>query len=234
VARGIVGRRPRPLQDVANSSVMRSLVAAVLLVVGSPAIAQQPPIAPQSPPTFPIPADMREDWPGATLNEADKGLLQRAMAAEIRNQGDEDPDSGKKYSFGSIDTADVALGKLGKGVIVKMSGSFSCGTGGCPIYVYVREKEGYRKVLRTFGWAFAAVGSKATTPTLVIASNLGGGHMVLTLYRYAGEAFTDQACDVLTWKDVSATNSWWDTSQVNVQSCSWRRRNGYRPRPARN
>ena len=208
---------------------MRSSIAVIFLVLSPPAIAQQPP------PAFPIPADMHEDWPGANLNKAEKGLLQRAMAVEIRNQGDEDPDSGKKYSFSSIDTADVALGKLGKGVIGKMSGSFFCGTGGCPIYVYVREKGGYRKVLRAFGWAFAVVGSKtAPAPALVIASNQGGGHMILTLYRYAGEAFTDQACDVLTWKDVNATNSWWDTSQVDVQSCSWHRRNGYRPRPARN
>lgn len=213
---------------------MRSSIAAVFLVLSSHAFGQRPPITSQPPPTFPVPADMREEWPGANLNEAEKGLLQRSMAAEIRNQGDEDPDSGKKYSFSSIDTADVALGKLGKGVIVKMSGSFFCGTGGCPIYVYVREKGGYRKVLRTFGWAFAVVGSKATTPTLVVAFNQGGGHMILTLYRYAGDAFTDQACDVLTWKDVNATNSWWDTSQVDVQSCSWHRRKGYRPRPARN
>jgi hypothetical protein len=214
---------------------MRSFVAAVFFALIPPAFGQQPPIAPQPPPAFPIPADMREEWPGANLNEAEKGLLQRAMAADLRNQGDEDPDSGKKYSFSSIDTAEVALGKLGKGVIVKMSGSFLCGTGGCPIYVYVRERGGYRKVLRTFGWAFAVVGFKtATAPSLVIASNQGGGQMILTLYRYAGDAFTDQACDVLTWKDVNATNSWWDTSQVDVQSCSWRRRNGYGPPPSRN
>ncbi len=182
------------------------------------------PPAPQSSATFPVPADMHETWPGAKLTGADKQLLQKAVAPELLDE-DEDSRSGKKYSFDSLDTADIALGTLGKGVIVLMSGSSLCGTGGCPIYVYVIEKPGYRKVLgdkRTGpgGWAFAVVNSKTTIPDLVIAASLGGGLMELGLFRYSGDAFSRQACEILTAKNPASTlSSWWDPSQVVIEPC---------------
>jgi hypothetical protein len=182
------------------------------------------PPAPQSPGTFPIPPDMHETWPGAKLTDADKQLLQKAVGPELRDE-DEDSRSGKKYSFDSLDTADIALGTLGKGVMVLMSGSSLCGTGGCPIYVYVSEKRGYRKVLGDKtrgpgGWAFAVVRSKTTIPDLVIAANLGGGLMELGLFRYSGDAFSRQACEILTAKNPNTTlSSWWDPLAVSISPC---------------
>lgn len=92
----------------------------------------------------------------------------------------------------NMDSADLDLGSLGKGVLVTLSESVLCGTGGCPIYAYVREENAYRKILGdkkrwVLGWAFAVVKSKATIPDLVIVSNLSGGVIVLTLYRYSGK-----------------------------------------------
>src|SRR5258708_32594681 len=100
---------------------------------------------PHSPVTFPIPADMRETWPGAKLSDAEKQLLQRAVAPELYDE-DEDSRSGKKYSFDSLDTADIALGSLGKGVIVLMSGSSLCGNGGWPFFCYVPREQGDPKI----------------------------------------------------------------------------------------
>ena len=179
---------------------------------------------PHSPVTFPIPADMRETWPGAKLSDAEKQLLQRAVAPELYDE-DEDSRSGKKYSFDSLDTADIALGSLGKGVIVLMSGSSLCGNGGCPIYVYVSEKRGYRKILGDKemgpgGWAFAVVNSKTAIPDLVIAASLGGGLTELALFRYSRDAFSKQACEILTAKNPTSTlSSWWDPSQVFIEPC---------------
>jgi hypothetical protein len=181
--------------------------------------------APQSPATFPIPADMHEIWPGAKLTDADKQLLQKAAAPELHDEN-EDSRSGKKYSFESLDTADIALGTLGKGVIVLMSGSALCGTGGCPIYAYVHEKGEYKKVLGgekkgagPIGWAFTVVNSKTTIPDLVIARSNGGGQVALTLFRYSGDAFVPQACEILSAKNPTSTSSWWDPSQVSIEPC---------------
>ena len=167
-------------------------------------------LAPQSASTFPIPADMHETWSGAKLSEADKQLLQKAVNADLRDL---------QESQSTVDTAEIALGPLGKGVIVLLSRSFLCGTGGCPIYAYVREKTGYRKVLSSFGWAFAVVDSHGAVPDLVIAGNAGGARITLHLFHYAGKTFSPRACEMLTSKTGDTPSSWWDPSQVNIESC---------------
>jgi len=177
---------------------------------------------PQSLASFPIPSDMHEIWPGAKLADAERQSLQKAMAADLDAQQDISQ-RGKKYTFASADTAEVALGSLGHAVLVLMSNSLSCGTGGCPIYVYVRNGAGYRKVLDgSFGWAFAVVNSKAPVPDLVIASNAGGGHITLTLYHYSGSTFAHRDCEMLTSKDKDGKTptSWWDPAQVNIRPCT--------------
>src|SRR5450755_1752650 len=117
---------------------------------------------PKSVATFPIPANMRETWPGAKLSEADKPLLQKAVNASLRDLHEE------SQSPVDFDSAEIALGPLGKAVIVLLSSRLYCGTGGCPIFAYVREKTGYRKVLSFFGWAFAVVDARVATTDLVI------------------------------------------------------------------
>jgi len=176
---------------------------------------------PQSPAAFPIPEDMHETWLGAKLNDVDKRLLQKAVNADLRDL-DEESQSGTKSAFNTVNMADIALGTLGNGVIVLMSGSFFCGTGGCPIYAYVREKDGYRKILGDKrigpgGWAFAVVNSKTRIPDLVIASNGGGGQMGLGLYRYVGDRFVLQACETLTRKAPESDAGWWEPSAVVVE-----------------
>lgn len=181
--------------------------------------------APQSAATFPIP-DMQEAWPGAKLTDADKLLLRKAVESDLRKL-EEEIQSGDRLKLGSVDSADLDLGSLGKGVIVTLSDSVLCGTGGCPIYAYIREKNAYRNVLGGYkgigpnGWAFAVVKSKTKIPDLVIARNNGGGQMGLILFRYSGDAFAPQACEILTAKNPTSTlSTWWDASQVNVEPCA--------------
>ena len=169
--------------------------------------------APQHAATFPIPTDMHETWPGAKLSEADKQLLQRAVNVELRDLQKE------SHSPVDVDTAEIALGPLGKGVIVALSNPLVCGTGGCPVYAYVREKTGYRKVLSSFGWAFAVVDSHGAAPNLVIAGNAGGGRITLLLFHYDGKSFITEACEMLTAKTGDTPSSWWDPSLVNIEPC---------------
>jgi hypothetical protein len=171
-------------------------------------------LALQSAETFPIPAEMRETWPGAKLDEADNQLLQRAVNADLHFR-----DLKEKPRY-ALDTADVALGTLGKAIIVSISSPILCGTGGCPIYAYVREKTGYRRVLGSFGWAFALVDSHGAVPDLVIADNAGGAHIALHLFHYDGNIFRTRACEILTSKTAGDTpTSWWNPSQVNIGPC---------------
>jgi hypothetical protein len=184
---------------------MRLFACAILL----PVLLLAP--AARSAATFAIPADMHETWSGAKLGEAEKQLLQKAVNADLRDLQQE--------SQSTVDTAEIALGPLGKGVIVLLSRSIFCGTGGCPIYAYVREKTGYRKVLSSFGWAFAVVDSHGAVPDLVLAGNAGGARITLHLFHYDGKTFSTGACEMLTSKTGDTPSSWWDPSQVNIEPC---------------
>lgn len=189
------------------------LILTAVFFAGNPLAKVQQPAK-----VFPIPA-MQEVWPGAKLNETNRRLLSRAIKADLREL-EKISSSDKKSSFDDVDTTDISLGSLGKGVIVEISHSELCGTGGCPIYAYVREKAGYKRVLRSFGWAFAVVKSDAAVPDLVVASNGGGGQVGLTLYRYNGEVYARAACETLKAKQPgSAAFSWWDAASVDVEPC---------------
>jgi len=96
---------------------------------------------PKSVATFPIPADMRETWPGAKLSEADKPLLQKAVNASLRDLHEE---SQSRVDF---DSAEITLGPLGKAVIVLLSSRLYCGTGGCPILPTSARKQDTERFL---------------------------------------------------------------------------------------
>lgn len=181
---------------------------------------------PQSPATFPIPKGMQGIWPGAKLTDADKLLLRKAVETDLQ-EFDRDLPEDQRPKFESADTADLDLGSLGNGVLVTLSESVLCGTGGCPIYAYAREKDSYRKVLggrkgraAAPGWAFAVVKSETTIPDLVIASNLSGGIIVLTFYRYSGKTFTSEGCETLTAREGAPSGlSRFDQAAAAVSPC---------------
>lgn len=87
------------------------------------------------------PRDIEETWPGAKLNDAENQLLARAVQSDLR---DLERDRSQKTGSASVDSADLNLGKLGQGVLVRMSGSCADGvTGNCPLYAYFRETGGF-------------------------------------------------------------------------------------------
>ena len=167
---------------------------------------------------FPLPADMEYTFPGAKLNDSDAKLLEKAFAADFAKQDYCD----KKPALGQLATADISLGKLGSGVIVKGNDICLCGgTGQCAMYFYVREENGYRPVCEGFGWAFAFVDSNTEVPDLVFAHSGGGGLMTLILLRYDGRVYVKRGCDKLTAKEgfPQSPEDWWDSSKVLVSPC---------------
>lgn len=167
---------------------------------------------------------MQEYWRGADLSNADQTLLDKAIEADLADLEKHCEDKYKSKPV-SVDLAVASLGKFGKGVFVRMSGSCMCGaTGNCPIYVYIREKDRFRAVLsddsqQPDGWSFAVATSKSLIPDIILASNPGGGMVALTLYRYVGNKYVSRACETLTKKEGQESKSWWDPSAVIVRPC---------------
>jgi hypothetical protein len=174
-----------------------------------------------APKLFPIPENMQYEFPGVRLSETDAKLLEKAFAADIAKEDDCDDERPVRNR---IVTARLSLGKLGNGIIAKVNEVKKfcfCGTGGCPMFVYVREKDGYRTVAEDFGWAFGVVESKLDVPDLAFASSGGGGLMSLALQRYDGRLFVDYACETLTAKPgfPQEPDDWWDEDKVSVSPC---------------
>ena len=170
-----------------------------------------------APKLFPIPDHMEFAFAGVTLSETNSKLLQTAFGADWQ----EDYFDAKKLASEQVAMADISLGRLGNGVILKVNDEVLCGSGGCPLYAYVREKTGYRAVAKSFGWAYGVVATKSDVPDLAFASNGGGGKMNLLLQGYDGQHFVDKACETLTAKEglPKSPNDWWDASKVSVAPC---------------
>ncbi len=172
---------------------------------------------------LPIPGGMEKTWPAAVLSLREKKLLQEAVEPDLR---DLQKHCGEKSKFDNLAKTNITLGTLGKGVIVSTHGSCACGAAGnCAIYLYVRENERYREVLRDgkrvpYSWAFAMVDSKSGVPDLVLASNERAFQVTLTKYTYLGHKFVPMACETLTAKNSdSGPANWWNPSEVVVKPC---------------
>lgn len=157
-------------------------------------------------------------------------LLQKTLAKDLSgdNQNAHPP-------LDDLLVAPLQLGNLGKAMLVKPRlGAFQyCGaTGNCPIWVYILRNGRYEPVLgdpsdvsapegTTFviGWAFAIVPSSTNIPNLVVISNAGGGHQILTRYRFDHPRFRQDACEDITMKDSEKVTDWFDPTQVNVTPC---------------
>jgi len=194
---------------------MRVLVCSLLLSIGL--FAQKR----EASRLFPIPKGLDKSWPNAVLSDNEKKLLKEAVEPDLR-----DLDCAEKPTFDSLEKTSIALGRLGKGVMVATNSQCTCGgPGNCPTYLYVREKNRYRGVLRNgkwipYSWAFDVVDSKTGIPDIVLATNSSDRQIYLTKYRYVGDKFISQACETITAKStVSGPKSWWDLNEVRVQPC---------------
>lgn len=182
------------------------------LIIFACFLSQKPPAAK----LFPIPENMDYEFPGVKLTTTDAKLLRRAFEADFRKA-----DWGERQPPEKLAMTSISLGKLGYGLILKVNDNVVCGTGGCPLYVYVRKKGAWRSVAQSFGWAFGIVPSESDVPDLAFASSAGGGLMTLSLQHYNGHVFMDYACEMLTAKKgfPRTQDDWWDLDKVSVSPC---------------
>jgi hypothetical protein len=167
---------------------------------------------------FPIPENMQYEFPGVTLSDSDARVLEKAFAADLSKQDWCE----KKAPLAEFPSAPISLGKLGHGVLVKGNADCLCGaTGQCEMFVYVREKNGYRTVAESFGWAFGVVDSKSDVPDLAFASSGGGGLMNLILQNYNGRKYVDKLCEMLVSEEgfPKTPDDWFNPRVVKVRPC---------------
>ena len=161
---------------------------------------------------------MQYEFPGVTLSDSDARALEKAFAADLSKQDWCE----KKAPLAEFQSAPISLGKLGHGVLVKGNADCLCGaTGQCEMFVYVREKNGYRTVAESFGWAFGVVDSKSDVPDLAFASSGGGGLMNLILQNYDGRKYVDKLCEKLVSEEgfPKTPDDWFNPKVVKVRPC---------------
>jgi hypothetical protein len=83
-----------------------------------------------------------------------------------------------------IAVARVPLGTLGDGMMVDFRGSHGgCGTGGCPMWLFVRGPPGYRGVIKDGGWGFALLPTDGPVPDIAFDWQMGAGETDVTKYH---------------------------------------------------
>jgi hypothetical protein len=166
---------------------MRLAICILLLVSFASAQSESAPIL------FPAPSPSK--WMSFTgnLSGAPQSLLTAIGKDLAKLSCDHAPD------MDDVNIADLNLGKLGKGVIVRFHGECGCGaTGNCTICAYVREKNRYRTVLNcddADGYAFALAKSQNDIPDIILVRNLSSSESQLTLFRYSSGSYSPQACE---------------------------------------
>jgi hypothetical protein len=163
---------------------VREIICFVVIAAALPLLGQNRKTARD----FPIPKHVNRTFqPVMRLSESERALLKQAIDTVEKGRSTdssiEDCD-GKPY-FDTTAFASVSFGVLGQGLIIR-SGHCSCGrTGNCPLWVFLREKTGFRLLADTpDGWAFGTIASATGILDLVFITNMGADNDTLSLYRY--------------------------------------------------
>lgn len=83
----------------------------------------------------------------------------------------------------------VPLGSLGPGIMVNFLHSPSCGTGGCPMWLFLHGPHGYRNVIKAAGWGFSLVASGGSVPDISFYWQMGASETDVGQYHYAHGKF---------------------------------------------
>ena len=176
---------------------------------------------------FLVPANMQSRWAGSGMSAQEDGVLLHTVQHDLGapNLHLHRPNSDCERDDGGVCLASIPLGKLGKGVLVRVRDRNFCdAAGNCFLYLYVGRGGEFRQVdfgaRREWpvGWASGVIGTHAPVPDLVVAFSLGGGMQLLTRYHYSGKKFVPNGCDALRQKKPNIGN-WFDPAQVDVLPC---------------
>lgn len=142
-------------------------------------------------PDVPIPSRI---FPvGQAPTPAEYSLLESAINAnwqrEKARQLEIGPGLGSDFTH--IYAVRIRLGALGEGMVVHFPTSPECGaTGNCPMAVYVREVDGYRRVIDTGGWGVALLPSTSAVPDLAFYSHVSADETDSAVFHYASGQFS--------------------------------------------
>ena len=145
------------------------------------------------PPDVPLPS-----WIvplGQAPTPAEYALLESAINANWQKEKARVLETGPGLGsdFTQIYAVRVQLGALGEGMVVHFAHAPSCGaTGNCPIAVYVREANGYRRVIDTGGWGAALIPSGRQVPDVAFYWHMSAGETDTDVFHYANGQFTAQ------------------------------------------
>ena len=109
---------------------------------------------------------------------------------EVSRMMDEGLDPG---DLNWITAVRVPLGSLHGAVMVNFGHSPSCGTGGCPMWLFVRDAEGYRSLIRAGGWGFSLQPSGGPVPDIAFYWQMGAGETDVSQFRFAKGKFVRMA-----------------------------------------
>lgn len=157
-------------------------IPVVLLLISAPAsLAETVPEA-----GFPLPK--RIVPLAAAVTPREYGQIVTAIKNEMAK-----PQVGRELERGAglgplkqIIIARVPLGSLGDGMMVNFRHSPSCGTGGCPMWLFLRDPQGYRNAIRTGGWGFSLVpsGQSSSVPDIAFYWQMGAGETDVAQYHF--------------------------------------------------
>jgi hypothetical protein len=89
----------------------------------------------------------------------------------------------------------VLLGSLGDGLMVDFRHSPSCGTGGCPMWLFSRDAQGYLNVIKDGGWGFSLLPSGGSVPDVAFYWQMGAGETDVTQYHFMRGKFVPVAAN---------------------------------------
>lgn len=130
---------------------------------------------------------------GQAPTPAEYALLESAINANWQREKAQQLEVGPGLGsdFTQIYAVRVQLGALGEGMVVHFAHAPSCGaTGNCPIAVYVREANGYRRVIDTGGWGAAILRSNGAVPDIAFYWHMSAGKTDTAVFHYANGQFT--------------------------------------------
>lgn len=128
---------------------------------------------------------------GEVVTPTEYKLLLPAIKTDWDREATHDEEAGPNFDY--IQAAYIPLGALGEGIVVYFQHVPECGaTGNCPMAIYVREANGYRRVIDTGGWGATPLSSGSPVPDVAFYSHMSAAETDSDVFHYANGRFVER------------------------------------------